>query len=185
MEQNQNDLRVFNAPIRLANWCGLYMCQVNNHLSRASLGYKTPEEISTGNTPDISKFQFHFYKPLWYFEPKIKTPKSNLLKARFLAIADSCGDAMTYHILTEPEAPKTQQVLTRSVVWTQRENIGLTTGYVNNNASSVSFTLTPSELNHITIDSNDDVPIIKGGEKIADAFITEDPDDDVDNVDPV
>ena len=112
----QNNLRVFNAPIGLSNWCALYMCQVNNHVSRASLNHKTPEEISTGRTPDISKFRFHFYEPLWFFEPKIKTPKSNLLKARFLALAESCGDAMTYYILTEPDPPKRKQVLMRSVV---------------------------------------------------------------------
>ena len=69
----------------VANWCALYMCQVNNHVARKLLGWKTPIEISTGNTPDISQFRFHFYEPLWYFDPSMKTPKSNLLKATILA----------------------------------------------------------------------------------------------------
>ena len=99
-------------------------------------------EVSTGHTPDISKFRFYFYEPLWHFEPKIKLLKSNLLKCRYLAIAESCGDVMMYYILTKPDDPKVRrQVLMRSVVKTRRKNIGTSSEYVNENPDMESFTL--------------------------------------------
>ena len=85
----QNRLRIFNAPVKLAHWCLLWRCQVNNRASRRSLNYKVPEEVSTGRTPAVSQFRFHFYEPLWYFQPKMLTLENNLLKARFLTIAES------------------------------------------------------------------------------------------------
>ena len=138
------------------------------------MDYKTPEEVSSGRTPDISKFRFHFYEPLWYFNPKLKTPKDNLLKARFLAIAESCGDAMTYYILTEPENKHTKrQVLMRSVVKTRRKNIGLHTEYVNDTPEMESFTLSLEEVNSNLeqITSTPEVPLLLPGEKIAEASI--------------
>eukprot|EP00957_Ditylum_brightwellii_P146486 11152698-Ditylum_brightwellii.AAC.2 len=102
------------SPIELCHWVAVYCCQINDVVSRRSLGYKMPMEKALGWTPDISQFRFYFYEPIWYFQPKIKLPRSNLLKARYLALAESCGDAMTYYILTEPENLKTKrQVLMR------------------------------------------------------------------------
>ena len=121
----KNVLRQSRAPVELCNWTAMYCCQINNHVSRRSLKYKTPMEISNGHTPDISMFRFHFYEPLWYFDPKIKLPRSNLLKCRYLGLAESCGDAMTYYLLKEPDSAKTRrQVLMRSVIKTRRKNIG-------------------------------------------------------------
>jgi hypothetical protein len=38
-----------------------------NHLARAVLGWKTPIQVLTGRTPDISKFlHFSFYEPMYY-----------------------------------------------------------------------------------------------------------------------
>ena len=120
------------APIGLVNWAALYCCQINNHMSRESLKLRTPMEKSTGNTLDLSKFRFYFYKPLWYFEPKMKIPRPNLLKCRYLAIAESCGDAMTYYILTEPERHSSpRKVLMTSVIKSRQRNIGQATEYVN------------------------------------------------------
>ena len=71
----KNVLRQSKAPIELCNWTAIYCAQINNHVSWRSLKYKTPMEVSIGHTPDISMFKFHFYKPLWYYEPKIKLPR--------------------------------------------------------------------------------------------------------------
>ena len=109
----KNVLRQSCAPMELCNWTAMYCCQINNHVSRRSLKYKTPMEISTGHTPDISMFRFYFYEPLWYFAPKIKLPRANLLKCRYLGLADSCGDACTYYVLTEPEDTKTRRQVLR------------------------------------------------------------------------
>ena len=83
------------------------------------LKFKTPIERSTGQTPDISEFRFYFCEPVWHFVPANKFPKPNMLKGRHLALAESAGDAMTYHILTEPDDTDVKrQVLMRSVVET-------------------------------------------------------------------
>jgi hypothetical protein len=166
----KNCLRQFNAPLSLSHWCMLWCCQVNNHTSRRSLNHKTPEEVSTGRTPDISKFRFHFYEPLWYFVPDLKTPKDTLLKARFLALADSCGDAMTYYILTEPENKRIRrQVLMRSVIRSRRKNIGQATEYVNENPDMESFTLSLSEHQAAFNPTSPslEVPLLVAGEKIS------------------
>ena len=164
----QNCMRSFDAPGELWNWCAKYCCQINNVTSRKSLNWRTPWEISTGTTPDISKFRFHFYEPLWYFAP-VKTPKNNMLKARYLAIAESCGDAFTYYILTEPDKGR-RQVLMRSVVKTRRKHIGMTTEYVNNNPNMESFTMSLEEATRTSteFETTTEVPIILPGEKIAD-----------------
>jgi len=79
-------------------------------------------EIATGNTPDISMFRFHFWEPVWYFEPT-KSPLDNWKKGRFLGFAETTGDLMTYWIETEGE-PK-PKVLARSGVRTRRNIEGL------------------------------------------------------------
>ena len=137
-------------------------------------------EVSSGHTPDISMFRFHFYEPIWYFVPKIKSPKNNLLKARFLALAESAGDAMTYYILTEPNPPERRKVLMRSVIRTRRENIGCQKEFVNDNPDAARFSLSLSESKIVTHESTDEVPILIPGEKLADAFNDEyNPDDDI------
>jgi hypothetical protein len=45
----------------------IYVCLLLNHLASAALGWKSPEQILTGQTPDISKFMhFSFYEPVYY-----------------------------------------------------------------------------------------------------------------------
>jgi hypothetical protein len=166
----KNVLRQSRAPIELCHWTAIYCCQINDHLSRRSLKYKTPLEVSTGCTPDISHFRFSFYEPIWFFEPKIKLPKHSLLKARYLAVAESCGDAMTYYILTEPDdLQKRRQVLMRSVIKSRRKNVGTETEYVNDNPSMESFTLSLAEsasIEHSSISSSTEIPLLIPGEKI-------------------
>ena len=167
----KNVLRQSKAPIELCQWVAMYCCQINDHTSRRSLKYKTPLEVALGWTPDISQFRFYFYEPVWYFEPKIKLPKNNLIKARYLAVAESCGDAMTYYILTEPDNPKEKrQVLMRSVIKSRRKDIGTETEYVNENPDMESFTLSLAE-NDITVQESGsehlEVPLLVPGEKLS------------------
>ena len=166
----QNCLRVFNDPISLAHWCVKWCCQINNVSARKSLNWQVPLTISQGWTPDISHLRFYFFEPIWYFQPNIKSPKNNLLKGRFLSSADSCGEALTYYILTKPKDKKTKrQVLTRSAVRTQRKYIGTLDEYGNNNAEGTSFVLSLSEqlMNNAEVASADEVPLLLPGEKIA------------------
>jgi hypothetical protein len=56
-----------------------------------------------GQTPDMSMFRFHFWKPIWYFKPTAKYPNSNFLPGRFVCIAWEHGNAFTYRIWTTPD----------------------------------------------------------------------------------
>jgi hypothetical protein len=44
-----------------------YVCLLLNHLGSTALGWKSPEQVLTGQRPDISKFlHFSFYEPVYY-----------------------------------------------------------------------------------------------------------------------
>jgi hypothetical protein len=44
----------------------MYVCILLNYLASAAVGWKSPEQILTGQTPDISKFMhFSFYEPVY------------------------------------------------------------------------------------------------------------------------
>ena len=79
--------------------------------------WRTPLEISTGHTPDISMFRFHFWEPIWFFETT-KSPFDNWRKWRFLGFAESTGDLMTYWI--EKEDEDKPQMLVWSGIRTRR-----------------------------------------------------------------
>ena len=80
----QLNMAKYDAPLEFHDYCQEYLCDVHNILANRKLNWKTPLEISEGNTPDISKFHFHFYEPVWYYNATIKSPKYQLLKGRFL-----------------------------------------------------------------------------------------------------
>jgi hypothetical protein len=82
-------------------------------LANRKLGWRSPIERNEGVTPDISRFRFHFWEPIWYYEPS-KQPKDNLRKARWLGFADSAGDAFTYLIEPEEQVGAHRKVLIRS-----------------------------------------------------------------------
>ena len=109
-------LRVTNAP--LDYWCYAleYIVEVRNFVARRSLDWRTPFERHFGETPDISKFRFPFWCPIWYYTPRESFPKMRMLKGRFIGFAKSQGDAFCYLIVTEPEDGSDPRHLTRSVI---------------------------------------------------------------------
>ncbi|MGH7954918.1 MAG: hypothetical protein ACREOZ_03065 [Gloeomargaritales cyanobacterium] len=121
----RNVLRQFKAPLGKHDWCQKYCCDVHNIASNRTLGWRTPIEVNTGRTPDISMYRFHFWEPIWYFDASVKSPFSKLKKGRWLGFAKSSGDAMTYYIQTENDkGDGRNMVLVRSVIKTRRKNIG-------------------------------------------------------------
>jgi hypothetical protein len=55
------------APSNMWLLAMLYVCLLMNHLASAALGWKSPEQVLTGQPPDISKFlHFSFYEPVYY-----------------------------------------------------------------------------------------------------------------------
>ena len=107
----------YNVPLSRHGWCQLHCVDIRNHLASRKLGWRTPNEKLTGDTPDISKFRFHFWQPVEYHDPMVKQPASGWKKGRFLGINWSAGDDMTYFVETEKEPDEGRNVvLTRSNV---------------------------------------------------------------------
>ena len=82
--------------------CMTYVVYLLNHLAVSKLNWKTPIEMATGETPDISNLlQFHWYEKVYYYDHSMSFPDSKEKLGRFVGIAEHVGDTLTYHILTE------------------------------------------------------------------------------------
>jgi hypothetical protein len=70
-----------------------------------------------------------------------------LKKARWLGVAHSAGDAMTYFIETErDETSKRNVILVRSIIRTRRKNIGTADEFVNDDPALADFFLSRPEM---------------------------------------
>jgi hypothetical protein len=137
----KNVMREFNVPLSRHHWAQKWCCDVHNIAANRKLDWKSAKERKTGYTPDISMFLFH----LW--EPYTKQPENSLKKARWLGIAHSTGDAMTYFIETErDETSKRNVILVWSIIKTRRKNIGTATEFVNDDPALADFFLARPEL---------------------------------------
>ncbi len=94
-------------PHKLWDFCCLYVTDLRSRLARPlpQLNGRTPYELITGNTPDVSEFlEFEWYQPIWYYEPSA-FPQQNRLIARWIGIAHHVGQAMCYWILPQSGIP--------------------------------------------------------------------------------
>lgn len=76
-----------------------------------------------------------------------------MAKARYLCLAESSGDLMTYYILTEPESGK-PKVLVRSVIRSRRKHVGTENEHVNNDPAYEDFVFTTDEGQKIVHDAD-------------------------------
>ena len=76
-----------------------HFSDVQNHMSRKSLKNRTPLEVFTGETPDLSVLRFAFYEPLWYREFNAKADEVKLFPGRFLGISWNVGDTLCFKVL--------------------------------------------------------------------------------------
>jgi Reverse transcriptase (RNA-dependent DNA polymerase) len=97
-----------------------HICDCFNH-SAIGKDKRTPLEILTGDTPDISVFRFKPYEPVFYLKAKATLDQREWVKGRFLGIAWSTGDQMCYRVV--PDGPvKQQRVVHRSIVLPRHPN---------------------------------------------------------------
>jgi hypothetical protein len=74
---------------------------------------RTPTEVVTGTTPDISQYaQFDWYEPIRFLDNRHAFPNERKLLGRFLGVAELCTDVMAFRILTEIGT-----IVTRKSVW--------------------------------------------------------------------
>ena len=97
------------------------MDQVGSYLSKDTLKGRCPQEKLLGHTPDISKFRFAWFQPVWYYSPTLSFPQDRMEPGFFLKMADNTGDSFAYEILpgkTYEDIPlrRNPTVLVRCVV---------------------------------------------------------------------
>ena len=84
-----------------------------NHLAAKKLNWRTPIEVATGETPDISNLlQFYWYEKVYYYDHSTSFPDSKEKLGRFVGIAENVGDTLFYKILTSDA----NQIIHRLVV---------------------------------------------------------------------
>ena len=81
-------MKKFDAPLSRHGWCQLHCVRIRNHLASRKMSWRTPYELLTGDTPDISAFRFHFGEPVEYWEPSEKQPFSGWENDNFSASID-------------------------------------------------------------------------------------------------
>ena len=110
------------APLVFWCYCLLFVVDCLNHTANSTLGGRTPTELLTGDTPDISVFRFKFWQPIWYIENPAKWPNSKKLPGRWVGIAWDYGDSFSYKIWTVPDGEWTKGCeLVRNVVMPREE----------------------------------------------------------------
>ena len=88
----------------LVFWCyALELCTlIWNVTSKNNLEDRTPHEVLTGNTADLSVFRFAFWQPVWVYLSSNKFPRSKRIPGRFIGMAQDSGDSFCYKIWLLP-----------------------------------------------------------------------------------
>ena len=76
-----------------------FICHLYNHTALDVLNGRTPIELLTGETGDISHLRFHFWEPIWYLRKGSKFPNPTMIKGIYLGPSENTGDEVTHHIL--------------------------------------------------------------------------------------
>jgi Reverse transcriptase (RNA-dependent DNA polymerase) len=93
-------MRRSGSPRKLWNYCGVWCAAVRRITSMDKLDGRTPTEVVTGTTPDISQYAlFDWYEPIRYLDPRHAFPNETKLLGRFLGVAEHCGEEMSFNIL--------------------------------------------------------------------------------------
>ena len=145
----RNCHRALKIPYQYHNWTQKWCCDCHNIASSRRLDWKSPDDLHLGYTQDISKFRFHVWEPIWYFERGAKAPIDTWQKGRWMGFAHQSGDAFTYYIRTEKDGGGRDVILIRRDIKTRRKNIGTDTEYVNNDVAQADFLLLDSTGNPI------------------------------------
>lgn len=108
------------APASTWLLCIQYVCILFNHLATESLDWRTPMQVLTGETSDISIFlMFYFWEEVYYTHVKATFPSSSTEeKGHFVGFGETVGDAMTFKILCDDS----NKIIYRSNVRSANDN---------------------------------------------------------------
>ena len=97
-----------NAPKRLWDYCTIYHCELRNlmvHPHYKAQG-RTPHEIVTGRTPDISEYlDYHWFQTVWYLDQDAQFPEERRKLGKWIGVAHRVGQALCYYILPASARP--------------------------------------------------------------------------------
>jgi hypothetical protein len=130
-----------------------HICDFFNHLAIAING-RTPLEILTGDTQDISVFHFKPYEPAWFLNTKATLQHCEWVKGRFLGIAWSTGDQMFYRVVPDGSA-KMQRVVHQSGVLPRHPDENIPREIINHLSDYFFPTPTPSKQADIRAEAGD------------------------------
>jgi hypothetical protein len=94
-------------PKRLWDFCAQYTAELRCLTAQPlySLHGRTPYELISGNTPDISEYiAFSWYQPIYYYD-KASFPEERELIGRWIGVAHNVGQAMCFWILPKTGIP--------------------------------------------------------------------------------
>ena len=102
-----------NCPIRIWDYGLQWAAEIMNvTASRAgNLNGRTPLELVTGETPDISEYlDFGFYERVWY---KVNAGVGETYLGRFLGVSSRVGSLMAYWVLPASGIPESRTTVSR------------------------------------------------------------------------
>jgi hypothetical protein len=106
-KQTRRIMQQTQCPLRLWDLCASYVAEIRNLTAQPlySLHGRTPFELVTGNTPDISEYiAFKWYQPVWYHDNST-FPEPTRHIARWIGVAHKVGQAMCFWILPNSGVP--------------------------------------------------------------------------------
>ena len=107
----------------LCYWCfaAEFLDKVRGYWSKPRLSGASGIQALRGETPDISRFRFYWFQPIWYYDASLSFPHDRMEPGFFLDLAENTGDGFSFLILpaeTYEDIPlhKRPVTLVRSVV---------------------------------------------------------------------
>jgi hypothetical protein len=93
---------------RLWDYCTTYACELRSLTAHDhfTLHGRTPHELVTGYTPDISEYlDYAWYDDVWYYDAMENFPNERRKLAKWLGVAHRVGQALCYYILPSSGIP--------------------------------------------------------------------------------
>ena len=87
-------------PQRLWDFIALYICDIHNVAASHTLKNRSPKEVITGFTPDISELTtFEIYEPCYYFDSAEGFPEGKEQTGRWLGVSHRVGSGICYWVI--------------------------------------------------------------------------------------
>jgi hypothetical protein len=94
-------MRRSGSPRKFWDYCGIWCAAIRRLTSMAKLDNRTPTEVVTGTTPDISQYAlFDWYEPVRQWDVKADFPDERKILGRFLGVVEHCTEEMSFIILS-------------------------------------------------------------------------------------